>query len=70
MITQINPHEQAIYVYRGLSTDTKPVVGIPNASTFYEMDTGANYIFNADDSEWVQMPISSTVDVVLEDDGG
>lgn len=42
--------------YRGLSTDTKPVDGLYNGSTFLEMDTGAVYCWNADSNEWVLQP--------------
>lgn len=35
----------------GLSTDTKPT-DVPNASTFYEMDTAALYVFDAENSIW------------------
>ena len=43
--------------YIGLSTDTKPVTGMHNGSSFYEMDTGDTYYFDADGeegSEWVK----------------
>lgn len=40
--------------YRGLSTDTKPVVHVPNGSTFYEFDTVELYIFDADHSQWIK----------------
>lgn len=49
--------------YRGLSTDTKPTVhvtptgkeeGIPNGSTFYEMDTGDLYMWDAENSQWLE----------------
>ena len=42
--------------YIGRSTDTKPVTGMHNGSSFYEMDTGTTYYFDADGaegSEWV-----------------
>lgn len=35
----------------GLSTDTKPI-DVPNASTFYEMDAKALYLFDAENSIW------------------
>lgn len=44
--------------YRGLSTDTKPVEGVPNGSTFYVMDAKENslpttlYMFDADGNKW------------------
>ena len=36
----------------GLSTDEKPV-NVPNASTFYEMDTKALYMFDAQNGIWL-----------------
>ena len=49
--------------YRGLSTDEKPTVhvnsigkeeGIPNGSIFYEMDTGDIYMWDAENSQWLE----------------
>jgi hypothetical protein len=40
--------------YMGLSTDTKPVVNVPNASTFYEMDTADLYFYDAEHSVWLK----------------
>lgn len=34
--------------YRGKSTDVKPVEGVPNMSTFWEVDTGKVYYFDGD----------------------
>ena len=42
-----------INTYYGLSTDTKPL-DCPNASIFYEMDTGDVYMFNAASSVWIK----------------
>ena len=39
--------------YRGLSTDTKPTLNIENGCKFYEIDTGATYYFDAENSTWV-----------------
>lgn len=40
--------------YYGLSTDTKPTdESVPNGSTFYEMNTGTLYMFNADARTWL-----------------
>ena len=36
----------------GLSTDTKPT-NVGNASTFYEMDTGALYMFDQENGVWL-----------------
>lgn len=47
----------------GLSTDTKPSVyhtetgkneAIPNASTFYEMDTGKLYMWDFENQQWLE----------------
>lgn len=40
--------------YRGLSTDTKPTVHVPNGSTFYEFDTVEVYVFNENTQTWVK----------------
>ncbi len=40
--------------FRGKSTDVKPVTGVPNGSTFYEMDTQSVYMFDADGSTWIK----------------
>ena len=39
--------------YYGLSTDEKPVY-VPNASTFYEMDTASVYMYSAATDEWLK----------------
>lgn len=38
----------------GLSTDSKPV-DVPNASSFYEMDTGTYFFFDAENKVWHEM---------------
>lgn len=41
--------------YYGLSSDTKPTdASVPNASTFYEMNTGKLYMFNAAARTWLE----------------
>ena len=41
---------------RGKSTDTKPSQdGVPNGSTFVEMDTGNVYFWDAVDKQWRQL---------------
>ena len=49
--------------FYGLSTDTKPTTveyikdkpqNIPNASTFYEMNTKKVFMFNAGASAWIE----------------
>lgn len=37
----------------GLSTDAKPL-GVANASSFYEMDTKALYLFDAENGVWLK----------------
>lgn len=49
MITFINRGK--INEYYGLSTDEKPL-DVPNASTFYEMDTGKLFLFDEDNMLW------------------
>ena len=39
--------------YYGLSTDQKPE-SPPNASTFYEIDTGELYMYDAAGEKWVK----------------
>nr|DAL75894.1 MAG TPA: hypothetical protein [Caudoviricetes sp.] len=41
--------------YVGRSTDEKPTKGVPNGSTFVEMDTKAIWYFDAEDGEWCFM---------------
>lgn len=40
--------------YFGLSTDSKPSVGVGNGSCFLEMDTGKIYFYDADGSQWLE----------------
>lgn len=40
--------------YYGLSGDEKPVIGVPNASTFYAIDTGDIFMFDAEGGQWYQ----------------
>ena len=38
---------------RGLSTDDKPTdAQMPNGSTFFEMDTGAVYMWDKENTQW------------------
>ena len=37
---------------RGLSTDAKPTEGVPNGSTFIEMDSGKVYMFDEKNAQW------------------
>lgn len=42
--------------YVGLSTDTKPTDGVGNGDRFTEMDTGLEFRFDVESSEWLQYP--------------
>ena len=39
---------------RGLSTDPKPVIDVPNGSVFYEMDTVEVYMFDKENQKWLK----------------
>lgn len=39
---------------RGKSTDVKPLYGIPNGSSFYEIDTKKVYMFDSDTGQWLE----------------
>lgn len=52
MVTRITDAGM-INTYYGLSTDTKPL-DCPNASIFYEMDTGDVYLFNEASTAWIK----------------
>ena len=43
-----------VNAYRGLSTDEKPTVHVPNGSTFYEFDTVEVYVFDKDNERWIK----------------
>ena len=39
--------------YYGLHDDDKPAdAGVPNASLFYEMDTGDIYMYDKENAQW------------------
>lgn len=40
--------------YIGLSEDDKPTVHVPNASTFYEMDTSDVYFYDEEHGTWLK----------------
>jgi len=43
-----------LYHLSGLSTDTKPIPeDIATGSTFYETDTGVNFVFNKSTNQWI-----------------
>ncbi len=47
--------------FRGLSTDSKPTSGVPNGSTFIEIDTGKGYLYDIASNEWHEIPEGSSV---------
>lgn len=55
MITAFETYccEHKHFDFYGLSTDTKPTEGVTNASTFYEMDTKALFMFDAENGAWL-----------------
>ncbi len=60
MITATSPQTTVQELgFKGKSTDTKPVdtyngQPIPNGSTFYEMDTKNVYMYDEENSTWIQ----------------
>lgn len=50
MVTVLNLTTQ----YAGLSSDTKPTDGARNGDSFFEMDTGDTYWYDADGKAWVK----------------
>ena len=46
MVTNTNMNME----YMGLSTDSKPTDGVPNGSSFIEIDTGDVYLYDASDN--------------------
>lgn len=53
MVTIKKNYGQNTYEVYGLSSDVKPIEGMTNTSTFYEMDTGALYMFDEDNKRWL-----------------
>lgn len=43
---------------RGLSTDTKPIENIGNGSFFFEIDTSKAFVFNEEEKEWLEIPVT------------
>ncbi len=39
---------------KGLSTDKKPIKDIPNGSSYYEMDTKKVFMFDEQNSKWLE----------------
>ena len=63
MITTVTGGGGSPATFFGLSTDTKPIKiefvkglphALPNASLFYEMDTGSTYMWDADGESWLK----------------
>lgn len=54
MISSTTNAGTGIFDIRGKSTDQKPVNGVPNGSSFYEMDTGNVYMFDGDTNTWIK----------------
>lgn len=50
-----NGHDYVYREYVGLSTDAKPTTGVFNGSTFFEMNTGKVFMFNATSLTWVEL---------------
>lgn len=42
-----------VHEYYGLSTDTKPT-DAENASVFYEMDTQTAFMYDSENSQWIE----------------
>lgn len=41
--------------FSGLSTDEKPTENVPNGSIFLEMDTSKVFIFDYENTRWLEM---------------
>lgn len=53
MISYVIANDGVYWEMRGLSTDVKPIEGVPNGSTFTEMDTRKVFFFNAETKTWI-----------------
>ena len=55
MVTNAADAGTTIYAQdlRGLSSDTKPTLMVPNGSSFLEMDTGNQYLFDEGSQQWL-----------------
>ena len=65
-MVSVNTHKTNILPYwdiRCLSTDEKPVSGIPNGSTCIEIDTATGYLFDENSGEWYEIPEGSTITI-------
>lgn len=71
MITYSNANNDAVWELFGLSTDSKPIDKIPNGSTFREIDTGAEFMYDAGTMTWFKQPVTSdsgSTDTTPDDD--
>ena len=65
-MVSVNTHKTNILPFwdvRGKSTDVKPVSGIPNGSTFIEIDTAKGYLFDAELQTWEEIPEGSAITI-------
>lgn len=53
MITILNETTDKILTLTGLAADLTDVPACSNGSTFFAMDEGKTYYFDADNSQWV-----------------
>lgn len=53
MISYVVANDGEYWELRGKSTDTKPTEGIPNGSTFTEIDTRQVFFFDGDTKTWI-----------------
>lgn len=51
----ISPGTYPYLELRGKSSEAKPTEGIPNGSTFFEMDTSDVYMFDAETKTWLKI---------------
>lgn len=56
-----NEKDNALFSFKGLSTDTKPTGSyngktIANGSTFFEMDNQVVYFYDGATSDWLNQP--------------
>lgn len=55
MITAYTSVSPFVYDIRGKSTDVKPTDGVPNGSTYYEIDGNHDvYMFDGDTNTWIK----------------
>lgn len=55
MVTATNNSGSQIWDIRGKSSDIKPTDGVPNGSSYYEIDGDHNvYMFDGDTGMWIK----------------